>query len=38
MLCDGKAGGWYETYHLKIDRKMAMRVLGKWVEDPIFQT
>jgi hypothetical protein len=38
MLCDGKAGGWYETYRLKIDRNMAMRVLGKWVEDPKFQT
>jgi hypothetical protein len=38
MLCDGKAGYWYETYRLKIDRSMAMRVLGKWVEDPKFQT
>jgi hypothetical protein len=38
MLCEGKAGGWYETYRLKIDPKMAMRQLGKWVEDPIFQT
>jgi hypothetical protein len=38
MLCDGKAGHWYETYRLKIDRRMAMRVLGKWVEDPKFQT
>jgi hypothetical protein len=38
MLCDGKAGRWYETYRLKIDRNMAMCVLGKWVEDPIIQT
>jgi hypothetical protein len=38
MLCDGKAGKWYETYGLKIDRDMAMRIYGKWVEDPKFMT
>jgi hypothetical protein len=26
MFCDGKAGKWYETYRLKIDRDMPMRV------------
>jgi hypothetical protein len=38
MLCEGEAGGWDETYRLQIDRKMAMQVLGKWFEDPLFQT
>jgi hypothetical protein len=38
MLCDGKAGKWYGIYQLKIDRDMAMRVYGKWVEDPKFMT
>jgi hypothetical protein len=38
MLCDGKAGHWYETYRLKIDKNMAMRKLGRWVEDPLFKT
>jgi hypothetical protein len=29
MLCEGKARSWYETYRLEMDRRMAMRVLGK---------
>jgi hypothetical protein len=38
MLCDGKAGKWYETYRLKIDQDMAMRIYGKWVEEPKVMT
>jgi hypothetical protein len=38
MLCEGDAGHWYQTYRLKIDKAMAMRKLGRWVEDPVFKT
>jgi hypothetical protein len=38
MLCEGDAGNWYETYRLKIDKSMAMRKLGRWIEDPVFKT
>jgi hypothetical protein len=38
MLCEDDAANWYETYRLKIDKTLAMRKLGRWVEDPVFQT
>jgi hypothetical protein len=34
MLCDGKARKWYETYRLKIDRDMAMRISTSGLKTP----
>jgi hypothetical protein len=36
--CRGSAQSWYQTYQLKIDPDLAMAKLGKFENDPLFQT